>query len=117
MFLSTLNISCCIFSGYSSVPFFLGDTGGSGFQFGGIFLAVDGFSFFWRFSSFFAVPGTSKFAGIFFGGLKYDGFFQAVPGTAKFGGTFPGTAIFDVTFMAVMKFGTTSGGSSEVCRC
>ena len=80
--------------------------------------------FFWRLTVFhflavssFAVPGTGKFAGIFFGGLKYCGFFPAVPGTAKFGGTFPGTAEFDGTFMAVMKFGGTSGGSSEVCRC
>ena len=34
--------------------------------------------------SSFAVPGTGKFAGIFFGGLKYGGFVPAVPGTAKF---------------------------------
>ena len=38
--------------------------------------------------SSFAVPGTGKFAGICFGGLKYGGFVPAVPGTAKFYGTF-----------------------------
>ena len=68
--------------GYSSVPGFLADTGGAVFN-----LAV----FFWRLTVFhflavssFAVPGTGKFAGIIFGGLKYGGFVPAVPGTAKF---------------------------------
>ena len=41
----------------------------------------------WRYFlavSSFAVPGTGKIAGIFFGGLKYGRFVLAVPGTAKF---------------------------------
>ena len=44
--------------------------------------------FFWRLTVFhilpvssFAVPGTGKFAGIFFGGLKYGRCVPAVPGT------------------------------------
>ena len=69
-------------AGYSSVPGFLADIGGAGFN-----LTV----FFWRLTVFhflavssFVVPGTGKFAGIFFCGLKYGGFVSAVPGTAKF---------------------------------
>ena len=64
----------------------MAETGGAVFN-----LAV----IFWRLTVFhvlavssFAVPGSGKYAGICFGGLKYGGFVPAVPGTAKFYGTF-----------------------------
>ena len=60
--------------------FFCGHRRG-GFQFNGIFWRLTVFQF--LAVSSFAGPGTGKFVGIFFGGLKYGRFVHAVPGTAK----------------------------------
>ena len=47
------------FSGYSSVPGFLADTGEAGLKFGGIFLQLTVIHFFSE--SLSAVPGTAEF--------------------------------------------------------
>ena len=82
-----------IFSGSSSVPFFPADTYSVVFQLGGIFLAVPGTSFVWRYRfrrfpvlrnmavPISAVPGTAKYGrGDFLAVMQYGGTFFAVPG-------------------------------------